>query len=73
MSIRKDSKSLFHRELKANEYPIKQTFTQKANDIPTKQTYTFTAVRCDLRKQEKPVPENTPGRVALCLESLKIP
>jgi len=57
----------------ANEYPIKQTFTQKANDILTKQTYTFTALRCDRRKQEKPVPENTPGRVALYLEWLKIP
>ena len=65
MSIRKDSKSLFHRELKANEYPIKQTFTQKANDIPTKQTYTFSVVRCDRQKQEKPVPEITSGRVAL--------
>lgn len=52
MSIRKDSKSLFHRKLKANEYP-------------TKQTYTFMAVRYDCRKREKPVPENTPGRVAL--------
>ena len=51
--------------LKANEYPIKQTFTHKANDIPTKQTYTFTAVCCDRRKQEKPVQEMTPGRVAL--------
>ena len=49
-----------------------QTFTQKANDIPTKQTYTFMAVRCDRRKQEKPVPEMTPGRGALCLERLKI-
>ena len=29
----------------------------KANEYPTKQTYTFTAVRCDRRKQEKPVPE----------------
>ena len=59
--------------LKANEYPIKQTFIQKANDIPTKQTISFSPVLCDRRKYEKPVPEMTPGRVALCLELLKIP
>ena len=45
--------------------------TDKANDIPTRQTFTFTAVRCDRRKQEKPVPEMAPGRVALYLEWLK--
>jgi len=56
---------IYYQTDKTNEYPIKQTFTQKANDIPTKQTYTFTAVRYDRRKREKPVPENTPGRVAL--------
>lgn len=58
---------------KANDIPTKQTYTQKANDISTKQTYTFTAVRCDCRKQEKPVPEITPGRAALYLERLKTP
>ena len=58
---------------KANEYPIKQTFTQKANDIPTKQTITFQEIRCDRRKQEKPASEMTPGRAALCLERLKTP
>ena len=50
---------------KANEYPTKQTLTQKANDNPTKQTITFMAVRCDRWKREKPVPEMAPGRVAL--------
>ena len=58
---------------KANDNPTRQTFTQKANEYPTKQTFTFTAVRCDRRKQEKPVLEINPGRVALCLERLKTP
>ena len=64
---------IYYQTDKANDNPIKQTFTQKANDIPTKQTYTFKAVRCDRRKREKPVPEMAPGRVALCIERLKIP
>ena len=42
---------------KANDNPIKQTYSQKANEYPTKQTFTYTAVRCDRRKQEKTVPE----------------
>ena len=66
--------TVFFRKIdKANDNPIKQTFTQKANDYPTEQTFTFEAVRCDCRKHEKPVPEMTPVRVALCLELLKTP
>ena len=59
--------------LKANDNPTRQTYSQNANEYPTKQTFTFTAVRCDRRKQEKPVPEITSGRVALYLEWLKTP
>ena len=47
--------------------------TDNANEYPIKQTFTFQEIRCDRRKQEKPVPENTPGRVALYLEWLKTP
>ena len=50
---------------KANDIPTRQTYSQKANEYPTKQTYTFTVVCCDHRKQEKTVPEMTPGRVTL--------
>jgi hypothetical protein len=57
---------------------LKPDFTHNANDIPTKQTntqqtITFEAIRTGRRKQEKPVPEVTPGRAALCLERLKTP
>ena len=58
---------------KANDISTRQTYSQKANEYPTKQTYTFSAVCTGRRKQEKPVPENTPERVALCLERLKTP
>lgn len=45
--------------------------TDNANEYPIKQTFTFQEIRCDRRKQEKPASEITPGRAALCLESLK--
>jgi len=51
--------------------PTKQTFTQKENDNPAKQTFTYTAVFDNSRKQEKPAPEITPGRVVLYSEMQK--
>ena len=60
-----------HYIMQAINFQYSMVARHQANIYPAKQTFAFNRVRIDLEKQEKPAPETTPERAALCLEMLK--